>query len=102
MQKLTLKHVVDINVLAFTLTAEYAEEFCSVANANSIKQYTYDIVYNTRILAEFNAEHNVAKLHRDIIAQDTVVREHFVELLEYIEQHNLIAREQFACKASLV
>jgi hypothetical protein len=101
-QKLTVKHVVDINVLAFTLTAEYAEQFCNVANADSIKQYTQDIVYNTRILAEFNAEHNVQKLHRDIIAQDTCVREHFVELLQYIEEHNLIARSEFACKASLV
>jgi len=102
MQKLTVKHVVDINVLAFTLTAEYAEQFCNVANADSIKLYTQDIVYNTRILAEFNAEHNVQKLHRDIIAQDTIVREHFVELLQYIEENNLIAHKAFACKAKVV
>jgi hypothetical protein len=44
----------------------------------------------------------VQKLHRDIIAQDTIVREHFVELLQYIEENNLIAREEFACKASFV
>ena len=104
MRTLTNKHIADINVLALTLIAEYTEQLHNDVSidADYINMYAKDIVYNTRILVEFNAERNVQKLHRDIMWQDTIVREHFVEVLEYIEQNNLIAREEFTCKASFV
>jgi len=100
MRTLTNKHIANINVLMLTLIAEYTEDSLrnNSAEASMIKMYATDIAYNTRILAEFNAEPDTHKLHKDIIYQDTIVREHFVEVLQYIEEHNLISSDYFACK----
>jgi hypothetical protein len=97
MRKLTNKHIADINVLMLTLIAEYAEDMRrSVDDADIVIMYTNDIVYNTRVLVEFNAEFNVLKLYKDILIQDTIVREHFSEVLDYITSSNLINADFYA------
>jgi hypothetical protein len=97
MRKLTNKHIADINVLMLTLIAEYAEDMRrSVDDADIVIMHTNDIVYNTRVLVEFNAEFNVLKLYKDILIQDTIVREHFSEVLDYITSSNLINADFYA------
>ena len=50
-----------------------------------------------RSLDVFNATNNVQQLHESIMLQDTLVREHFINTLRYIEENNLISPRYFAC-----
>ena len=85
MRTLTNKHIADINVLMLTLVAEYTEQLHSNANnADIVKMQANDIAFNTRALVEFNAEHNAQELLRSIMLQDTAVREHFEEVINYL------------------
>jgi hypothetical protein len=97
MRTLTNKHIADINVLALTLIAEYTEQLRNnlSIDPDSINMYANDIAYNTRALVEFNAEHDVQQLFRSIMLQDTYIREHFVEVLDYISNCVLINTYEF-------
>jgi ABC-type uncharacterized transport system permease subunit len=95
MQKLTVTHITNINTIMLNTISNYIKHY-NIANTydNLIAQ---DVLHNTYALHKFNNTKNVQQLHNAIIAQDTLVREYFVAVLQYIEQNNLIAASKFCC-----
>lgn len=99
MQKPTAQHKVDIANLLFSNVASYIKCYCTDADKwpNSTSMYCDDIMHNINALNAFSTSNNVQQLHDSIVAQDTLVREHFYSVLHYIEQHNLINKQYFVC-----
>ena len=95
MQKLTITHITNINTLMLNTISTYINTY-NIANTydNLIAQ---DVVHNSYALHKFNNTKDVQQLHTAIIAQDTLVREYFVNVLQYIENNNLIAASKFCC-----
>jgi len=95
MQKLTITHITNINTLMLNTISNYITNY-NIANTydNLIAQ---DVVHNSYALHKFNNTKDVQQLHNAIIAQDTLVREYFVNVLQYIENNNLIATSKFCC-----
>ena len=95
MQKLTITHITNINTLMLNTISNYITHY-NIANTydNLIAQ---DVVHNSYALHKFNNTKDVQQLHNAIIAQDTLVREYFVNVLQYIENNNLIAASKFCC-----
>ena len=68
-----------------------------VNELHMLQMYAGDVVRNAKALEEFNATGDYLILHEAIMMQDTIVREHFFDVLEYIEVNNLINERYFAC-----
>jgi hypothetical protein len=96
MQKLTAKHIAQINVLLLKTTEEYINVF---ANEEDIyTMFAEDVAYNVNALVQFNTDKNVLALHNAIIMQDTLVREFYISVLLYIEDNALISANKYCCK----
>ena len=95
MQKLTVTHIANINHLMLNTISTYIKQY-NIANTYDPLVIT-DVLHNTYALHKFNNTKNVQQLHTAIIAQDTLVREYFVNVLQYIENNNLIAASKFCC-----
>jgi len=95
MQKLTVTHITNINTLMLNTISTYIKHY-NTANTydNLIAQ---DVLHNSYALHKFNNTKDVQQLHNTIIAQDTLVREYFIAVLQYIENNNLIAANKFCC-----
>ena len=59
--------------------------------------YAQDVAYNTNALAQFNNTLNAQELHNAIMQQDTLVREYYIAVLQYIETKRLITADKFCC-----
>lgn len=98
MQKLTKQHKLAIINTMFADLASYVNIYCTNhKDVDNTNMYCTDIVHNTNALDVFNATNNVQQLHESIMLQDTLVREHFINTLRYIEENNLISPRYFAC-----
>lgn len=98
MRKLTAKHKIAITNLMFADTARYIAIYCTNnTDTTSTNMYVDDIAHNTNALKAFNKDNNVQKLHDAIMLQDTLVREHYIKVLRYIETNNLINADCFCC-----
>lgn len=98
MRKLTAKHKVAITNKMFAETASYIKIYCAdEADNTSTNMYCTDVTYNINALATFNKTNNVQELHDNIMQQDTLVREHYIKVLRYIENNNLIPADCFCC-----
>ena len=98
MQKLTKQHKVAITNTMFADIASYINCYCTNNEDNdNTNMYCMDVVHNTNALNDFVSTNNVQQLHESIILQDTIVREHFINTLRYIEENNLISPRYFAC-----
>ena len=95
MQKLTVTHITNINHLMLNTISTYIKQY-NTANTYDPLLIT-DTLHNTYALHKFNSTKNVLQLHNAIIAQDTLVREYFVNVLSYIENNNLIPANKFCC-----
>jgi len=95
MQKLTVTHITNINTIMLNTISNYIKHY-NIANTYDPTVVT-DVLYNTYALQKFNNTKNVQQLHNAIIAQDTLVREYFIAVLQYVEQNNLIAAHKFCC-----
>jgi len=95
MQKLTVTHITNINHLMLNTISTYIKQY-NIANTYDPLLIT-DTLHNTYALHKFNSTKNVLQLHNAIIAQDTLVREYFVNVLSYIENNNLIPANKFCC-----
>jgi hypothetical protein len=95
MQKLTITHITNINNIMLKTISNYINTY-SIANTYDTLVVT-DVLYNTYALQKFNNTKNVQQLHNAIIKQDTLVREYFIAVLQYIEHNNLIATNKFCC-----
>ena len=98
MRKLTAKHKIAITNLMFVETARYIAIYCANNTDNtSTNMYCDDVMHNINALNTFNKDNNVQKLHDAIMLQDTLVREHYIKVLRYIENNNLINANNFCC-----
>ena len=95
MQKLTITHIANINNLMLATISNYINTY-NTANTYDPLVIT-DTLHNTYALHKFNSTKNVQQLHNAIIMQDTLVREYFINVLQYIENNNLIAASKFCC-----
>jgi hypothetical protein len=96
MQKLTAKHIAQINVLLLKTTEEYINVFANEEDIDTM--YAEDVAYNVNALVQFNTDKNVLALHNAIIMQDTLVREFYISVLLYIEDNALISANKYCCK----
>jgi len=95
MQKLTATHITKINTIMLDTISTYIKQY-NIANTYDPLLIT-DTLHNTYALHKFNNTKNIQELHNAIIAQDTLVREYFVNVLRYIENNNLIPASKFCC-----
>jgi len=96
MQKLTAKHIAQINVLLLKTTEQYINTF---VNDEDIQlMYAEDVAHNINALVQFNTDKDVLALHKAIIMQDTLVREFYISVLLYIEDNALISANKYCCK----
>jgi len=96
---ITPAHIKQINKLMYTTTISYIKCFATSrdADASSYSMYADDVAYNTNALAQFNKTLNAQELHDAIMQQDTLVREYYIAVLQYIESKRLITADNFCC-----
>lgn len=95
MQKLTITHITNINNLMLKTISTYINTYNTANTYDPL--VIADTLHNTYALHKFNSTKNVQQLHNAIIMQDTLVREYFINVLQYIENNNLIATSKFCC-----
>mgnify|MGYP006269297761 CR=1 FL=1 len=96
------QHIQAINTLMLAEMQSYIKCYATAdSDVSSLQMYADDIAYNSKILAAFNNSNlrkkDLLNLHTAIIKQDTLVREHFYNVLKYIEDNVLIDKQYFAC-----
>lgn len=98
MRKVNNTHAVAINKLMLPLinTVAYINE--DENDLGMFKMYADDIAHNIAALCVFNSTLDAEVLHDNIIRQDTLPREHFYEVLKYIEDNKLINANAFCCR----
>ena len=96
MQKLTAKHIAQINVLLLKTTEQYINTFVNEEDISNM--YATDVAHNVNALVQFNKDKDVLALHKAIIMQDTLVREFYISVLLYIEDNALISANKYCCK----
>jgi hypothetical protein len=92
-------HIKRINKLMYATTISYIKCFATGRDADSsgYAMYAQDVAYNTNALAQFNNTLNAQELHNAIMQQDTLVREYYIAVLQYIETKRLITANKFCC-----
>lgn len=99
MRKVAKKDVVAINVIMLQTIADYVKCFVQKdeADLQSLQMYADDVAHNVAALNVFNTTQDAQQLHNNIMQQDTLVREFFINALRYIEDNNLISAHKFCC-----
>lgn len=97
MAKVSKTHAVAINKLMIPLINSVAYINADEDDFDMFKMYASDIAYNAQALNAFNTSLDAAQLHNNILRQDTMPREHFYNVLVYIEDNALINKNMFAC-----
>ena len=100
MSKVSNAHALAINKLMLPLISQLIHEDYVVEDADLgyYNMIALDVDHNARALCVFNKTLNAAQLHEDIMRQDTSPREHFYNVLVYIEDNALISANKFACR----
>jgi len=96
---ITPQHIKRINKLMYATTISYIKCFATSteAKADNYSMYADDVAYNINALAQFNKTLNAEELHDSIMQQDTLVREYYIDVLQYIESKRLITADNFCC-----
>ena len=99
MRKVTAKHFTSIQRLMLKTTADYINTFVTdeEEDPRSLQMYTDDVAHNVAALQVFTQTRDAQQLHDSIMYQDTLVREFYIEVLQYIESNNLIPADRFCC-----
>lgn len=88
MQKFNLsdsdKHNICVDMLK--LIASYINEYVHGGDTDFFLWAAEDVKYNNDLLLKFIENSDIDQLEQGIMWQDTVVREHFVDILDYIEE----------------
>ena len=83
MLKLTAQDVFEINELMLAITAKYINAY----NKEDMHELVIgDVQHNINALAQFNKTHDVEQLYDAVMGQDTLVREYYIRLLNYIDE----------------
>jgi len=94
---ITPQHIKRINKLMYSTTISYIKCFALTNDADNYSMYADDVAYNTSALAQFNKTLDAQELHDNIMQQDTLVREYYIAVLQYIESKRLITADNFCC-----
>jgi hypothetical protein len=99
MSQVSNTHALAINKLMLPLIAGLIHEdyVCEDADMGYFNMIADDVAHNTAALCVFNTTLDAAVLHDNILRQDTSPREHFYNVLVYIESNALISARRFAC-----
>ena len=98
MRKVTPANVLTINTLVLKTTEDYISTFVNDdSNKSNLTMYADDVANNVNALVAFNASNDVQALHDSIMEQDTLVREYYISVLQYIERNKLISTANFCC-----
>jgi hypothetical protein len=97
MNTITPDNIAKINFLMLKTTQEYIDSFVTDVNDDNYIMYTMDVQHNINALAQFNSDNNVQNLHENIMRQDTLVREYYIDTLRYIENNKLISANRYCC-----
>jgi hypothetical protein len=97
MPKVTRAHAVAINKIMLPLINTVAYVTADENDLSMFKMYVGDIAHNVAALQIFNETLDAAVLHNSIMYQDTSPREHFYNVLKYIEDNNLIRATAYTC-----
>lgn len=93
MQQVTAAQKTEIANIMFEETAKYINIYC-INNQDTVgtQMYCGDIIYNIQTLSKFEKTGDLDELYNNIMYQDTLVREHYIRVLEYID---VIKEENF-------
>jgi hypothetical protein len=97
MNTITPDNIAKINFLMLKTIQEYIDSFVTDVNDDNYIMYTMDVQHNINALAQFNSDNNVQNLHENIMRQDTLVREYYIDTLRYIENNKLISSNRYCC-----
>ena len=98
MRKINSTHKLAINTLMLKTTEDYISTFVNDdSNKSNLTMYADDVANNVNALVAFNASNDAQALHDSIMEQDTLVREYYIEVLQYIESNKLISTANFCC-----
>ena len=97
MKQVTKTHALLINRMMLPLIASLAEYEQNEQDLGMFKMYVGDVAHNIAALDVFNHNMDAVALHDSIMMQDTLPREHFYEVLKYIEDSALIPEDMYAC-----
>jgi hypothetical protein len=98
MRKVTAVHSLKLQYLMLKTTEDYINCFVTATDdASSLSMYATDVQYNTNALVAFINNKDAQQLHDSIMQQDTLVREYYISVLRYIEEHSLINSNRFCC-----
>ena len=98
MAKVTKAHAVAINKIMLPLIASVGRFSADENDLSMFKMYAGDVAHNIAALQVFNSNLDAAVLHNSIMYQDTAPREHFYNVLKYIEDNALISANEFTCR----
>ena len=99
--EVAVKHASEIGKLMFASVASYIKTYCNdkaLEDMQSMQACCDDIALVTSALSKLAAFGYFDELHDDILQQDTLVREHFINVIRYIEQHNLVEKKWHVCE----
>ena len=86
MQALTVFQRARISNLVFALTAEYIQSYCvNQKDSDNTDMYCGDIIHNINALKTFENTGDIEELYDNIMQQDTLVREYYIQVLEAID-----------------
>ena len=97
MKKVSKSHAVAINKLMLPLIATVGTFSTDEDDLSMFKMYAGDVAHNARALEAFNETLDANELHERIMYQDTLPREHFYNVLKYIEDNALIPETHYVC-----
>jgi len=98
MRKITAVHNLKIQRLMLKTTESYINTFVdSQADLSSLQMYASDVAHNVAALQVFIQTKDAQQLHDSIMYQDTLVREYYIDVLQYIESNKLINSDNFCC-----
>ena len=86
MQALTVAQKTEIAKIMFAITAQYIQTYCvNAQDSDNTDMYCGDIIHNITALKQFENTGDLDELYNNIMQQDTLVREHYIRVLEAID-----------------
>lgn len=86
---LNLDQVAAVNKIMLKSIANYCAHYCAQfgddTDSKQLEMYADDVAYNANALAEFNNMKDWQALYDSVYEQDTIVREEFMDVLDYLE-----------------
>ena len=86
---LNLDQVATVNKIMLKSIANYCVMFGKDDDSEQLEMYVDDIAYNTNALAEFNSTKDWQAFYDSVYEQDTIVREEFMDVLDYMSENGL-------------